>query len=161
MYKKLFLTVLLLSSLALAEPRTVGEMKFSTTGAGSGTFLEAYYLDINGPPRINLVLTWEGRGANRAEIDLTPAQIESLASVFEQALAASKAGKTGDFPVATAGGRTLMFQNQAGNGLRVTCLILKPPGKTQWKDWVVAQVNLEPKEEQAFRQLLSKMKAQF
>lgn len=106
-------------------------------------------------PRAVLYLSWSGRGGDkRAGITLSAAQVAELKAALVNAV---KSGQPGDYATLTAGGSSLVVQNQADERMTITYLILKPPGSKGWSEWVAAQVNLEPKEEASVRQLLDKM----
>ena len=152
---KILVVFLLCTWTAWCEP--LGSVKFSTTGAGQGTWVEADRVDAD---HVRLRLKWKGRGGDRqGDFLLSQSHLPQLSRVFEQALAAAPrhSGKPQDFPVAEVRGNRLIFQNQSDGNLHVTYLILKPAGKSQWNDWHIAQVNLEPGETASFRNLLAKM----
>ena len=147
----LLLGLLLLTSPTLAQT-LLGEVHTSTTGAGSGTTLQGYLVE---GPKASLYLAWSGRGGDkRAGITLNAAQVAELKAAMVKAI---KSGQPGDYATLTSEGNTLVVQNQADERMKVTYLILKPLGAKGRGEWVMAQVNLEAKEEAAVRQLFDKM----
>ena len=149
--KKLFF-LLLLTGIVGAKP--LGKLFLGTYGAGDGTLVQTERLDSG---KYRLSLEWKGRGPQKGSIVLTPEQVRRLESVLEQALKAAGRGKHVEIPVtATPDGSRLVYQVWAKEPF--VLLSLKPPGKTQWKDFVQACVNMTPQETEKYRQLLREMR---